>query len=96
MTYQIEQSDTRIPQIEPGTSGYDWSKPWRSGFGEPLDDNDLVNRAYTYIALEMYAEDSMEAALVRTIQRLKVELKSCRNSVAKAADKNQISETRMI
>lgn len=49
------------------------NKPWVSGFGEPLDDNDLVNRARIAVALEMYPEDTIVPALVRTVDRLEAE-----------------------
>lgn len=50
------------------------NKPWVSGFGEPLDDNDLVNRARVAVALEMYPVDTIVPALVRTVNRLEAEL----------------------
>ncbi len=55
------------------------NKPWLSGFGEPLDDKSLVNRARIAMTLKMYPEDVIVPALVRTVDRLEAELKQWRH-----------------
>ncbi len=50
-------------------------QPRIKGFGEPLNDHDLVNRARIAITLKMYQEDAIVPALVRTVDRLEAKLK---------------------